>query len=258
MSQLVLQRIKDNLSFLGLKGILSGIDASLEEVQKETISYTDFLDRVLEEEISCRQDRRVQTLLKMSRFPYLKSLAEFNFSFQPQIEEPIIRELASLSFLERKENIIFLGPPGVGKTHLAVAIGIAACQKGRKVYFTDMDKLINDLKNWNKKKMWFYQRLSLLVIDEVGYLPLDRMESHLFFKLVNSRYETGSTILTSNKSFTEWGDIFGDAVVASAVLDRLLHHATVINIRGGSYRLKDKNALFSQKEPTKRTEPNSA
>ena len=258
MSQLVLQRIKDNLSFLGLKGILSGIDASLEEVQKETISYTDFLDRVLEEEISCRQDRRVQTLLKMSRFPYLKSLAEFNFSFQPQIEEPIIRELASLSFLERKENIIFLGPPGVGKTHLAVAIGIAACQKGRKVYFTDMEKLINDLKNWNKKKLWFYQRLSLLVIDEVGYLPLDRMESHLFFKLVNSRYETGSTILTSNKSFTEWGDIFGDAVVASAVLDRLLHHATVINIRGGSYRLKDKNALFSQKELTKRTEPSSA
>ena len=146
----------------------------------------------------------------------------------------------------------------MGKTHLAVAIGIAACQKGRKVYFTDMDKLINDLKNWNKRKAWFYRRLSLLIVDEVGYLPLDRMESHLFFKLVNSRYETGSTILTSNKSFTEWGDIFGDAVVASAVLDRLLHHATVINIRGGSYRLKDKNALFSQKELTKSTEPSSA
>ena len=258
MSQLALQRIKDNLVLLGLKGILSGVDASLEEVQKETISYTDFLDRVLEEEISYRQDRRVQTLLKLARLPYLKSLAEFDFSFQPQIEEPVIRELASLSFLERKENVVFLGPPGVGKTHLAVAIGIAACQKGRKVYFTDMEKLINDLKNWNKRKTWFYRRLSLLIVDEVGYLSLDRVESHLFFKLINSRYETGSVILTSNKSFTEWADVFGDAVIASAVLDRLLHHATVINIRGGSYRLKDKSAIFSRKEPAGKAEPNTA
>jgi DNA replication protein DnaC len=258
MSQLVLERVRNNLSLLGLKGVLTNIGGILEETQKNPASYTDFLDRVLEEEISFRQDRRVQALLKMSAFPYLKSLAEFDFSFQPQAEEPVIRELASLSFLERKENIIFLGPPGVGKTHLAVAIGIAACQKGRKVYFTDMEKVISELKKGNEKKLWFYRKLPLLIIDEVGYFPLDRMESHLFFKLINHRYETGSVVLTSNKSFAEWGDIFGDSVIASAILDRLLHHATVINIRGASYRLKNKALILNQKDPDKKAEPNIA
>lgn len=245
MSALTLERIKNNLSTFGLKGILRVLDEKLREVQSDSPSYTDFLDNLLEEELSFRQNRRTQTLLKFAGFPFFKTLAEFDFGFQPNLEEASIRELATLSFLERKENVIFLGPPGVGKNHLAIAIGITACQKGRKTYFTTLENLVKSLKK-DEKMFRFCSRLPLLIIDEIGYFPLDRLEGHLFFKLVSSRYETGSIILTSNKSFREWAEIFGDAVLASAILDRLLHHATVINIQGQSYRLKDRGLIFNQ------------
>lgn len=252
MNNLTLDRVRNNLSTFGLKGILTVLDERIEQSQKDSPSYTEFLDNLLEEELSSRQSRRTQTLLKFAGFSFFKTLAEFDFSFQPNLEEASIKELFTLSFIERKENIIFLGPPGVGKSHLAIALGIQACQRGRKTYFTTLENLVKNLKK-DEKMSRFCSRISLLIIDEIGYFPLDRLEGHLFFKLVSSRYETGSTVLTSNKSFREWAEVFGDAVLASAILDRLLHHATVINIQGQSYRLKDKNLIFNRKD--KESEP---
>ncbi len=240
-----LEKAKSNLEELGLLNAAVFIDALLERAQHENVTYIEFLNGLLEAELSERQRRNIEVRSKLARLPYRKTLKEFDFTFQPSIDEKLIRELATMAFVYRAENVIFLGPPGVGKTHLAVGLAIEALSQGMSVYFTSLSRLIEDLKKANKenrleKRMRIYTGPKLLIIDEVGYLPLDSLGANLFFQLISARYERGSIILTSNKGFGEWGELMGDTVLATAVLDRLLHHSHIINIRGNSYRLKDR------------------
>jgi DNA replication protein DnaC len=206
----------------------------------------DFLNRLLRDEAEFRHKRSEETRLKLSRLPQKKTLDEFDFKFQPSLDERQIRELATLSFIHRQENVILLGPPGVGKSHIAISLAVEAIHQGLSVYFVSMERLLDDLrKAYNVGKLshrWkVYQRPGLLVIDEIGYTQLDRVSGSLFFQLVCSRYKKGSMILTSNKGFGEWGELMGDIPLATAILDRLLHHAHVVNIRGQSYRMKSRN-----------------
>ena len=183
--------------------------------------------------------------LQQARMPWIKTLEQFDFDFQPAIDRKVIRSLAGLAFVQRAENVILLGPPGVGKTHLAIALGVKAAEAGHRVLFLTLEEVMNRLKRAQQEKRLERQLQQLtypkvLIVDEIGYLPLERQEASLFFRLVARRYEKGSIILTSNKGFADWGEIFADQVVATAILDRLLHHATTLNIKGESFRLKEK------------------
>jgi DNA replication protein DnaC len=199
----------------------------------------------LDAEISERQRRNLEVRTKLAHLPYRKTLEEFDFAFQPSIDERLIRESATMAFVTRNENVLFLGPPGGGKSHLAMALAIEAIRLGVSVYFVSLTYMIEDLRkayaeNRLDKRLRVYIRPKILDIDEVGYLPLDSLAANLFFQVVSARYERGSILMTSNKSFGEWGELMGDPVLATAILDRLLHHSHVVNIRGNSYRLKEK------------------
>ena len=243
---LVMERLQSNLTRLRLNRagfVLSDMAKSAVEQSK---SYLNFLDDLLEEEVAHKEQRRVETTLKISGLPFVKSVDEFDFTFQPRLDKQQVMGLFDLSFISRKENIIFLGPPGVGKTHLAVALAVKACRAGMTIYFTTMADLIAKLKKDHEAqsagRCRSYYKSSLVIVDEVGYTPVTREECNLFFRFVSHRYEKASTIITSNKAFIDWAELFSDPVIVTAILDRLLHHSVVVNIKGNSYRLKGKIA----------------
>ena len=222
------------------------IDAVCEQAaQKQLEDYKAFLAQALETEWQGRYQKGIEARLRQARFPWIKTLDQFDFDFQPSLDRRQVRELAGMSFVERAHNVILLGPPGVGKTHLAIALGVKAVEAGYSVLFLTLESLMTRLvKAFNENRLErSLQQLvypKVLIIDEIGYLPLSNLEASLFFRLVARRYERASLIVTSNKSFLDWGEIFNDPVVATAILDRLLHYSTTLNIKGESYRLKEK------------------
>jgi len=221
------------------------LDAVCEQAAQRQADYKTFLVQALQTEWQGRYQRGTELRLRQARFPWLKTLEQFDFEFQPSLDRRQVRELAGMSFVERAHNIIVLGPPGVGKTHLAIALGIKAVEAGYSVLFLTLEELIGRLvraakENRLERSLQQLTYPKVLIIDEIGYLPLSTFEASLFFRLVVRRYERASMVITSNKSFLDWGGVFSDPVLATAILDRLLHYSTTLNIKGESYRLKEK------------------
>lgn len=215
-----------------------------ESAARTKLSYQDYLLRIVEQQILTKIEGTINRKTQRASFPQLKRLEEFDFSYQPKINEKLIRELAALEFLNSAKNIIFVGAPGVGKTHLAISIGIKAASQMKRVLFYTAEKLTEELASAEvsgqlNKKLDILSRIDLLIIDELGYLSLSKQTSRLFFQLISKRYEKGSIIVTSNKPFEQWGEIFNDDIVAAAILDRLLHHSYPFLINGKSFRLKN-------------------
>jgi DNA replication protein DnaC len=245
-------QLLQDLRTLRLGRIAEVLDAHLQRAVATNMGYTAFLQGLVADALAQKGENGTQRRIHLARLPYVRSLAEFDFAFQPSVPRALVEELATLRFVERKENCIFLGPPGVGKTHLAVGLSVAACRAGMKVLFTTMADLVADLRasradNRFPERLRVYTRPHVLVVDDVGFMPLTKQEASDFFHVVASRYEKGSVILTSNKSFSDWGQVMGDGAVASAILDRLLHHtAAVLNIRGDSYRLRERRSMLTE------------
>ena len=240
---LVEERVRQGLERLRLLGMVQVVGRVCQEASRDSVSYLEFLDRLLEAEQSVRYERNVEVKTRLARLPYHKTMADFDYSFQPSVDKKQVAELLTLRFIEEAHNVLLLGPPGVGKSHIAVALAVEAIAKGYTAYFVTLQHLVDYLSEGSEPlatRMRTLLRPKLLIIDEVGYLPLDRQAANWFFDLVSRRYEKGSIILTSNKSYGDWASLFPDVALASATLDRLLHHSTTINIRGDSYRLKDR------------------
>lgn len=237
-------RTLNNFETLNLTEFRANIEKYISYVESGEKTMIDALYELTELEMDLRTKRAMNACVKVANFPYIKRLSDFDFSFQPSINREQIMNFKYLQFIENKENIIFIGSPGVGKTHLATAIGIEAASLRTSTYFIGCNDLVLQLKkahieNRLEQRLKFFSKYKLLIIDEVGFLPLDTESSNLLFQLIAKRYEKNSTIVTTNKSLSRWGEIFGDPVIANAILDRLLHHSHVINIVGRYYRTKD-------------------
>ncbi len=244
------------LDRMKLDYLAAQLDGICEHAAQGDVDFKGFLAQALEAEWRGRYQKSVESRLKQARFPWVKSLEQFDFDFQPSIDRKALRELAGLTFVERAQNVVLLGPPGVGKTHLAIGLGVKAVEAGYSVLFLTFEALMSRLVRARHENRLdrILQQLTypkLVVLDELGYLPLSREEASLFFRLLVRRYERGSLIVTSNKGFTDWGEVFNDQVLATAILDRLLHHSTTVNIKGDSYRLREKRkaGLLGRRPP---------
>ena len=239
-------QLNNNLEALSLNKIKDILPSYLNDKRNTDKSIVDILHELSQAEIDFRDDRAKRINITVSSFPYHKTINDFDFTYQPTINKTKILDLASLRFMDEKSNIIFMGSPCTGKTHLATALGIEAASQRISTYFINFAELMEKFKQASKenrveKIVKHYLKYSLLIIDEIGYLPVDRDSSYGFFQLIAARYENRSTILTTNQPFSKWGEVFGDPVIANAIIDRLVHHCEVIKINGMSYRIKDKN-----------------
>lgn len=239
------EELNKNLDILELEKIKEILPEYIHQTSKENLTLTEQLNYLLKEEINYKDSRAAEGIIKAANFPFRKNLKDYDFSFQPSVNENQIRELTNLGFIEQHENIIFIGNSGVGKTHLAVAIGIEAANHRNSVYFITCHNLMLKLNKAQKenrldKQLQHLAQYKVLIIDEIGYLPVDHQGSNLFFQLIAKRYMNKSTIVTTNMLFSRWGEVFSDNTLASAVLDRLLHYSYIIRITGNSYRIKDK------------------
>jgi DNA replication protein DnaC len=249
------EELKGRLKSLCLSTMAAIYEDEARKAGKLKLNYSDYLAKLVEEEYLARTDRSIAARIAKAKFPFVRTIEEFDFPFQPALSPQYIKELGTLSFLEKAENVLFLGPPGTGKTHLAVALGVKACMARKRVLFFSVAELLEHLSIARvdrsvPRKLMELSRLDLLILDELGYDTLDRERAHLFYQVVAKRYEKGSIVLTSNKSFETWDEIFGgDEIVATGILDRLLHHSHPIVINGASYRIKDKVAALRKRVP---------
>lgn len=237
------QELLTNLETLGLNKMYAYLPDYIDQINQQQLSFTDAMLNLTEAELHWRGEQEVQRIIHRARFPQEKTLKAFDFDFQPNINRQVVLGFQDLAFMDKQENLVFIGSPGVGKTHLAISIGIEACRQGKRTLFINCHELLMRLRTAYEKgeldrSINRYARYDLLVIDEIGYLPIDHDEANLMFQLINARYERRSTIITSNTDLSNWVEIFQNPTVTAAILDRLVHHVHVVKITGKSYRLK--------------------
>jgi len=238
-------KLLNNLETLKLNKIKENLDEYIDLINQNKKDIVNSLYELTEFEIKVMQEKKIHHSIQFAGFPFYKTFEDFDFSFQPSINKEEILDFKNLRFIEKTENILFVGSPGVGKTHLATSIGIENAKSNHSTYFINCNDLVqilqkSYLQNRLDDKLKTLSKYKLLIIDEVGYLPINTEAANMLFQLINKRYEKASTIITTNKPFAKWGELFGDVTIANAILDRLLHHSHIINITGNSYRLKDK------------------
>ena len=251
MPEAPIERIRRHLVGLRMPRALETLDHLVQQIERGQLGTLEAIELLLAEEITIRESRRIKAALQMARLSAVKTLSGFDFSFQPSLDRNRIMALAGLGFIDRHEVVHFIGQSGTGKSHLAAALGVEAVRAGRSVYFAPFADILDSLAKAEREgrlreRIRFFCRTSLMIIDAIGYLTVGAGAGNLFFQLVNARYERGAMILTSNRGFAEWGQVFGDAIIATALLDRLLHHAVVVQIEGSSYRLRQHADLLPQ------------